>query len=247
MWNALSGSVGNWLLPSHLLSAIILLGIILFPSRFKRLGRRLIVVGCIALVAVGVLPIGNWMIYALERRYPDWSPKNAPTAIIIVPGSNHSDLDPSTPYGRLGERAAMIAIFARFYPQTPIYDFLGASDDVGDQANDEPLEKLVRDFGLSSDQVKIERGQKGPAEIVQFCKERIAHGPGDRWLVVAPAVQLPLLINHFQRDNLPVEAHPIDRRISRRRDLYPSISVPGGVASFDIAVYEWARFLLDKK
>src|SRR5690348_6111732 len=160
MWNGLAQSVATLLLPSHLISAVILIGIVLLLGRFKRLGRRLIVVGGVALLVVGFLPIGNWLIYPLERRYADGLPKAPPTAVIIVPGSNHADLDPSTPYGRLGERAAMIAIFARLYPQTPIYDFASDEDpaDSPRQGDGESLVQLVQSFGLSNEQVQIERG-----------------------------------------------------------------------------------------
>jgi hypothetical protein len=248
MWNTLPGSIVKLLLPSHLISAVILLGIILLLSRYKRLGRRLIVIGGVTLLVVGVLPIGNWMIYPLERRYSDWSPKAPPTAIIIIPGSNHADLDPSTQHGRLGERAAMIAIFARLYPQIPIYDFVSAGDNADSprQADGESLEQLVEDFALPNKQVKISRGAEDLADIVKFCGDRLPHSSGERWLLVAPAIQMPLLMTKFRQQDLPVEAHPIDRRITKRRDLYPSISVPGGIASLDIAVYEWVRILFDR-
>ena len=248
MWNALTGSIATLLLPSHLISAVILLGIVLLLTRYKRLGRRLIVIGGVTLLVVGFLPIGNWMIYPLERRYPNWSPKAPPAAIIIIPGSNHADLDPSTPYGRLGERAAMIAIFARLYPQVPIYDFVSDADNADSPrpGDGETLGQLVQSFGLSNEQVKIERKPMDLADIVKFCKDRLPHGSSDRWLVVAPAIQMPLLMRKFRREDLPVEAHPIDRRITKRRDLYPSISIPGGIASLDIATYEWAKILFNR-
>lgn len=245
MWNALSGSLASLLLPSHLITVIILLGIVLVPSRFKRCGWRLIVIGSVVLVTVGILPVGNALVWTLEKQFPDWSGTAPPTAIILVQEPSYSDLDfTQTASSLLARNAAHIAVLARRFPQTPIDVMMdaGRSDVAKTQA--ESLRKLIRSFGLSSEQVKIENDLHDLTDIVKFYKESLPRNTSDRWLLVAPAIQMPLFISAFRRQDLPVAAYPTDRRIKERRDLFPlATPISGAVVRLDIAVYEWARLL----
>jgi uncharacterized SAM-binding protein YcdF (DUF218 family) len=244
MWNALSGSIAALLLPSHLLTAVIFLGVVLLAGRFKQLGWQLIVIGCAVLVAVGILPIGNALIFALEQRFPDWSGTVQPTAIIVVQGSNYSGLDfTQTESGLLARSAANIAVPARRFPQTPIhYVTTDAAQSDNAKMHAESLQKLIQSFGLSSDQVKIDYGPANLADIAKFLKDSLVRNASDRWLLVTPAIEMPLLIGSFRRQNLPVEAYPTDRRIRERKDFLPG-SIPAGIVRLDIAVYEWAGLL----
>lgn len=57
-------------LPSNLLFTLALIGILLMATRFVKLGRVLLVGAVLLLVLVGLGPVGNWLIYPLEQRFP---------------------------------------------------------------------------------------------------------------------------------------------------------------------------------
>ena len=70
MFFVLSKTVGIMLLPTNLLIGIGLFGAILLATRFARFGRKLLITSILLLAICGFSPLGNWLLYPLEQRFP---------------------------------------------------------------------------------------------------------------------------------------------------------------------------------
>ena len=93
MFFLLSKTVGVMLLPSNLLVGAGVVGLILLPSRFAPLGRKLVAVSILLLTICGFSPLGNLLLYPLESRFPAWDGKQgAPDGIIVLGGAIEPDL-----------------------------------------------------------------------------------------------------------------------------------------------------------
>ena len=68
----LSKTLGIMLLPTNFLIGVGLVGVILLATRFARLGRNLAVASVVLLAICGFSPLGNWLLYPLEQRFPAW-------------------------------------------------------------------------------------------------------------------------------------------------------------------------------
>src|SRR5258708_31615960 len=118
------------LLPTNFLIGAGLVGAILLATRFARLGRILLVASVVLLAVCGFSPLGNWLLYPLEQRFPPWdAARGIPDGIIVLGGSIEPEL--SVAHGRAAlthaaDRLIAAAALARQYPNARIV-FSGAN------------------------------------------------------------------------------------------------------------------------
>ncbi len=72
MFFFLSKTLGIMLLPANFLIGAGMLGAILMATRLALLGRRLLIGSVVLLAVCGFSPLGNWLLYPLEQRFPPW-------------------------------------------------------------------------------------------------------------------------------------------------------------------------------
>src|SRR5260370_12244684 len=91
----LSKTLGIMLLPTNFLIGIGLLGALLLATRFASLGRKLLIASVVLLAICGFSPLGNWVLYPLQSRFPPWDPaRAAPDGIAFLALSVHPDHSP---------------------------------------------------------------------------------------------------------------------------------------------------------
>src|SRR5215208_4199801 len=191
----------EWLTgPSHLILAVGLVGLALMCTRFKTLGKRLMIAGYLSFGIIGISPLAFALMLPLEQRFPRWdASQGAPDGIIILGGVIDTRL--SAARGEISlsgaaERVMAIAELARRYPAAKIV-FAGGS------ANAHPAEadlaaRLFQDFGISHNRIVTERDSLSTLENATFTK-RIVDAESDlRWLLVTSAVHMPRAIGTFR-------------------------------------------------
>ena len=70
MFFAASKILGFFALPSNLLIAVGIVGLVLLCTRFTRLGSWLVVTSLVLIAVVGLSPLGNVLMIPLEQRFP---------------------------------------------------------------------------------------------------------------------------------------------------------------------------------
>src|SRR6185437_1425112 len=106
--------------PSHIILGLIVLGVVLWRTRWARLGYGLAVAGTSLLIAIVLLPVPNLLLASLEDRFP--LPRHLPEhvdGIIVLGGA----IDPTESAARgipslndAAERMTTFAELARLYP-----------------------------------------------------------------------------------------------------------------------------------
>ena len=87
MFFALSKTIGIMLLPTNFLIGAGVVGALLLATRFASLGRKLLVASVVLLALCGFSPLGSWLLYPLESRFPPWdAAKGAPDGIVVLGG-----------------------------------------------------------------------------------------------------------------------------------------------------------------
>ena len=85
MFFFLSKTIGVMLLPVNFLIGIGVIGALLLATRFVALGRRLMISSIALLAICGFSPLGSWLLYPLEARFPPWdASRGAPDGIIVL-------------------------------------------------------------------------------------------------------------------------------------------------------------------
>src|SRR3977135_2909810 len=112
------------LLPSNLLIGVGIVGLVLLLTRFASPGRKLFAARVLLLAICGFSPIGNWLLYPLESRFPPWDDtRGAPDGVIVLGGAiepNMSAVHGIPVFGPSVDRIIAAAGLSHRYPNARI-------------------------------------------------------------------------------------------------------------------------------
>ena len=248
MFFILSKTVTVLLQPSNLILLVGVAGLALMLMRWRRAGIRMVVTSVILLFIVGLLPIGPFLTYALESRFPSWEraggmSRGAPDGIIVLGGAISPLLSRQTGLTAVnGDAGRVIALahLARAFPNARI---IYAGGDASLFGNKRPeadfVGALLDDFGVARSRVELESRSRNTAENAAFSKELARPKPGERWLLVTSAQHMPRAVGCFRAVGFAVEAYPVAYQVERHLRLRPGFTVGNNLVRFDRAVNEW--------
>jgi uncharacterized SAM-binding protein YcdF (DUF218 family) len=245
----LSKVLGFFALPSNLLIALALAGILMMRTRFSRFGQGLLIGAVLLLAVVGIAPVGNALMLPLEERFPTWdSKRGAPHGIVVLGGAVSPDVSAArkdVSLNEAAERMTAVAKLARDYPSARIA-FTGGSGRLFQGASEaDVVPALFESFGIPRDRVQLENRARNTAENAAFTKALVQPKPGERWLLVTSAHHMPRSVGIFRKAGFPVEAYPVDYRTRGAADLAgPFGSLAAGLARTDAAMHEWAGLVV---
>ena len=227
MFFALSKTLGIMLLPSNFLIGLGVVGLILLRTRFASVGRKLVIASVAVLAICGFSPLGNWLLYPLESRFPAWDDtRGAPDGIVVLGGSIEPDLSAAhdTPVFS-GSVARIIAAvdLARRFPHARIVFSGGNANLVADDSAKEAdyARRVFESFGISSEHLTMESRSRNTQENAEFSKALIMPKQHERWLLVTSAFHMPRSVGIFRKIGFVVEPYPVDWRVGSRIDLTP--------------------------
>jgi uncharacterized SAM-binding protein YcdF (DUF218 family) len=245
----LSKTFGVMSLPSNFLIAIGLLGVVLCVTRFASFGRKLMIASIVLLAICGLSPIGYWLLYPLESRFPPWNPaEGAPDGIIVLGGPIDADL--SAAHGTAVIRTAADRIFAtaalaRQYPNARIVYSGGSSNLVSTGAREaDYAAELLESLGVAKSRLIMERQSRNTQENAEFSKALVKPKSGERWLLVTSAYHMPRSVGLFRKAGFPVEPYPVDWRAGGSPALLEWSNVEDdGLGRTDLGFREWLGLL----
>ena len=245
MFFALSKTLGIMLLPTNFLIVVGLVGAILLATRWASLGRKLMLASIVLLAICGFSPLGNWLLYPLEQRFPPWdAARGAPDGIVVLGGPIDADL--SAAHGvavvsAAGDRLIAAAALAHRYPNARLVYTGGSPNLISNDAKEaDYATALFESLGVSNARLVMERRARNTQENAEFSKAIAAPKSGERWLLVTSAYHMPRSIGLFRKAGFPVEPYPVDWHVGGRADLvnFRILSVEG-LASVDTGMREW--------
>jgi uncharacterized SAM-binding protein YcdF (DUF218 family) len=241
----LSKTLGIMLLPTNFLIGLGVLGAILLPTRFAPLGRKLLIASVVLLAICGFSPLGNWLLYPLESRFPAWdATRGAPDGIVVLGASIDADL--SVAHGGAVVRSApdrliAAAMLAHRYPNARIIFSGGSANLISNDAREADYAGAIFEgLGISKARITMERRSRNTQENAEFSKAIAAPKNGERWLLVTSAFHMPRSVGLFRKAGFAVEPYPVDWRVGGRSDLlmFSNLGIDG-LGRTDVAVREW--------
>jgi uncharacterized SAM-binding protein YcdF (DUF218 family) len=243
---ALSKTLGMVLLPTNLLIAVGLLGAILLATRFASAGRKCLVASVVLLAICGFSPLGNWLLYPLESRFPAWDAmRGAPDGIVVLGGPIDPELSlahNTAVFRGSVDRVIATAALALRYPKARIIYSGGNTNLVFDDTAKETDYALAvfEGLGISRERLLMEGRSRNTEENAEFSKALAAPKNGERWLLVTSAYHMPRSVGVFREAGFAVEPYPVDWRVGGRSDLLAfSIYAIEGLGRVETAMREW--------
>ena len=245
MFFVLSKTLGIMLLPTNFLIGAGLVGAILLATRFARLGRILLVASVVLLAVCGFSPLGNWLLYPLEQRFPPWdAARGAPDGIIVLGASIDADISAARgiPVVRSApDRIVAAAALAHRYPNARIVFSGGSANLLANDAREADYAGAIfESLGIAKSRLIMERRSRNTQENAEFSKALVAPKDGERWLLVTSAFHMPRSIGLFRKAGFAVEPYPVDWRVGGREDFFSFADIGvDGLSRMDVAVREW--------
>ena len=249
MFFVLSKTLGFFALPSNMLIAVGLAGVVLLLTRFQRLASWLVVTSLVLIAIVGLSPLGNALILPLEQRFPPCdTSRGPPDGIVVLGGAITPDVSAARGKPALDEAAERITVaaeLARRYPNARIIFSGGSAALLVDEPVEAPI--AVQQFealGIAHDRIIAEEQSRNTIENAVFSRLLANPKPGERWLLITSAYHMPRAIASFRAADFPVEACPVDWRTRGPADVTRLFGVlSDGLSRTDTAVHEWVGLL----
>ncbi|WP_184256709.1 YdcF family protein [Rhodopseudomonas rhenobacensis] len=241
--------VGFFAVPSNAMVMLCVLGALLLLTRWRRGGRRLLMLGLALLLIAGFSPLGNVLLLSLTERFPAWQfDGRAPDGVIVLGGAIDSEASlarHALEVDGSAERVVAMLQLAQRFPKARIVFSGGSANLLQAPVPEAPLAgELLQSFGVAADRIVLEDRSRTTAENAAFTRELIAPKPGERWLLVTSAFHMPRSIAAFRAVGFDVEAYPVDWRTRGWSDaVKPFDQISAGLARTDVAVHEWVGLI----
>ncbi len=245
MFFVLSKTVGYFLIPTNFLIGLGLLGAILLLTRFAKAGRRLMATALVLLAICAFSPLGNFLLYPLEQRFPKWdSSRGEPDGIIVLGGPIDADLSAAQGVPVLiggSDRIIGGATLAHRYPNARLLFTGGSASLLANQAREaDYATALFQGLGIPKSRLIMERQSRNTRENAEFSKQLVKPKPGERWLLVTSAYHMPRAMGLFRRAGFPVEAYPVDWKTGTIEDIFRHYVIADvGLQLVDTGFREW--------
>ena len=249
MFFVLSKTLGFMVLPTNFMIGIGVVGAILLATRWARLGCRLMVASSLLLAISGFSPLGNWLLYPLEQRFPPWdAARGAPDGIVVLGGAIDADISAAhgvPAFTRAVDRMIAAAALARRYPNARIVFSGGSANLLSNDAREADYAVAVFEgLGISRERLTLERRSRNTQENAEFSKALVVPKNGERWLLVTSAFHMPRSVGLFRKAGFVVEPYPVDWRAGGRDDLLALRPLSlDGLSLVDVGVREWLGLL----
>lgn len=218
-----------------------------FGERWRRLGLRLGVAAVVALLVIGLLPVGTLTLLPLENRFPApaiAAGSNAYAGIIVLGGGEDGRITHVRGQLHLNEAAERITEGARLalkLPNARIAFTGGAAFSVlGEVSAGQAIRKFWEDVGIASGRIVLEDRSRTTYENARLLRDILKPKAGERWLLVTSAAHMPRSMGVFRQAGYDVVAYPVDYRTQGGLDAGDvSINLANGLKRLDDAVKEW--------
>ena len=146
------------------------------------------------------------------------------------------------------ERMTEAAALARRYPNAKVL-FTGGSIEIlgAPTVGADAAEIVLRDLGVGSDRLILERKARNTAENAILAKQIADPRPGERWLLVTSAWHMPRSMGLFRKAGFDVEPWPSDYRTAGPGDAWMLFGSPvEGLRRLDFVVKEWLGLAVNR-
>lgn len=239
--------------PSSFLLLLLALGFLLIWRGRSRAGKRLVLLGAVLYGVLGLLPVGNWLLFPLEDRYAqETPPAGEPPAGIIVLGGAIDTMVAATRHGpafnEAAERMTEAVLLAKRYPEAKLV-FTGGQIEVFfvGVTEAEAARKFFIDFGIDPSRMVFEDKARTTYENVVYTRKLVDPKAKGGWLLVTSAFHMPRSMGLFQAQGFDVRPWPVDYRTRGPEDWSRMFPRPSeGLRRVDLAVKEWISLFLHR-
>ncbi len=234
--------------PSNLFLALLLAGVALLWTRWRRAGRLLLAVVALAAVILAVFPIGTWLIAPLESRFPQVRALPASVVGVITLGGAVNQFMTAardqTALSGGAERLTEFVAIARRRPELRLV-YTGGSGSVLRQGLKETMvaRRLFGEIGLDPALVVYEDQSRNTHENAVMTHALIRPKPDDTWVLITSAMHMPRAVGVFRKAGWKVLPYPVDFQTEGTGRVRYLAGFGHGMGKLGTAIREWVGLI----
>ena len=219
--------------PSHIVLILVLIGLLFWPSRF---GRRCRNTGCILLVILGFLPIGNLITRPLEDRFEQPFTIDSVDGIIVLAGSEIASLSEYREELHVNEAGERLTTFLKLANRWPSARLVHS----GQLRESNAVAPWLQGSGIDLDRVFFDSSSNNTCASGSNLKQKLSPAADEEWILVTTASHMPRAMACFRAVNWGVVPYPTDYRTGPDVFLFDLV---GNLDKVDVAAHEWLGLL----
>jgi len=230
--------------PENMLLVLVVAAWVLLLRGVVRWAKRLLGLAVIILLVLAVFPVGEWVTYPLESRFPaNPALPDKVDGIIVLGGAEdavRSAAWQQTQVNDAAERILASVALARRFPHAKIL-FTSGSGNLFDQKHRsaDVAKKLYAELGLDSARLVLESESRNTAENIAHSKALVQPAKEETWLLVTSAFHMPRSVGIFCRQGWSVIPYPVDHRTLKGDLVRLGAGIAGNLNTLSYGIKEW--------
>ncbi len=228
--------------PGNLLLLLLLAGLFAMARSRRRRGLALAMAAALGLLAIAILPAGQWLVAPLEDRFPVPIVPAHVDGIIVLGGAVLPAV--SRAHGQVAlddaaERITGALALAERHPEARLV-LSGGDASILPRPGEQEAEltrALLIELGVAPDRLLIEDRSRNTYENALFSRALAQPKPGETWLLVTSAMHMPRAVGCFRQVGWQVLPYPVDYRTEARPR--PDFQLSDHLELVDVAAKEW--------
>ena len=200
------------------------------------------------MLMVALFPIGDWLLYPLETKYPHNPKLEDVDGIIILGGSEdavHTKVWNQVAVGGAAERNLAFMMLARQHPEAKLV-FTGGVGSMlqPDYKQADVAKRLFEEQGMDVSQVIFERESRNTWENALLSKELVRPESGTNWVLITTAWHMPRSMGIFCKVGWEVIPYPVDFYTRPDNLLRVNLGFADNLNGLIIATKEWIGLMV---
>jgi uncharacterized SAM-binding protein YcdF (DUF218 family) len=230
--------------PDSLLLILVLLSWGLLWRGAARGARRLLACAAAGLLLLAFFPVGEWLLYPLEQRFPanPYLPQ-AIDGIVVLGGAEDSVRSAAWDQVEVGdgaERFLASMALSRRYPQAKLV-FSGGGGRMlhPEYKGTDVARSLYQQQGLDVSRIAFESESRNTIENALLSKALVKPAAGANWILVTSAFHMPRSLGIFCKAGWPVIPYPVDHQSWQGNLLRIELDLGRHLVDLGTGVREW--------
>ncbi len=201
--------------PGNIIFLCLLLGTILYWTRWRRLGGYLLSGVAVASLLISIFPLGNYAINKFEDRFPKPGLNNLSVDGIIVLGGvispalsmSRNELS----FGSATERLIAFMELSKRYPNAKLIFTGGTGDPFNpDLSEAKMVRPLLQNLGMNLNRITFETESRNTVENAEFTFKSVQPKRSENWILVTSAFHMPRAVGCFRKVGWDIIPYPVD-------------------------------------
>ncbi len=234
--------------PNSFLVLMVFLSFLLLWRKSYRKATAMVFALSAIILTIALFPLGDWLMYPLEKRFPPRTELPAHIdGIIVLGGAENiftSFVWQQVELNQASERFFAFIRLARKYPNAK-HVYTGGTGEplLQEYKGSEVAKKLFEEQGLEMSTVLFESQSRNTFENAVLTKKMIHPEPGENWVLITSASHMPRSFGIFQKTGWKVIPYAVDHYTNPETLYRTTWNLSGNLSMLDAALREWTGLL----